>query len=1088
MRDDIRVLSMILLVTGFMLTGDITVKAERPASVQFRHEELDIPTYTFGRSSTGAPLFQIGNTKGVYPYAPLDRDSLSNEPEPVTYEALILENEFLRVQILPELGGRVWSVLDKTTNRQIFHYDSVIKPSAYNHRGGWPAGNIEVYGPFDSHMLTWPGEPWSWALREWEDGSATIILSHIDHFFRNKIFLETTVYPGRAYIELTIKLFNRTQLPNRYMLWTNAGIPATMGSRFIYPMSKTIGHDSSAYGSWPVYEGIDISWYKNNKAMLGVFGLDVYDDFIAAYDYEEDYGTVCFTDREIARGIKNWTWGLGQTGLRHMESYTDSGIPYVEVQSGRFVWEGNYEFINPGKSDGWTEYWYGIGGLKGLSTASRDVAAHVSRELKTIRLHLASTGEFPDAKLIWQLDGGKEWSEPLSLSVGNPLSKDIEVDPDSDTLEFRIASGGKTLLNYAYYFDERARKGEFASDAIPRSFGPSEDLTTEEVFQKGLTSEKLGQTGLAVRAYEEVLERDPDFTQANLQMGILALSQLKEDLAISHFRRVLRRDPANGDAHYYLAIASLRVAKPQEARQHFLDLLPSSGKYDQRNYGLGVIALRENNLEEAEQRLAEMSRTFPTQLSARQAYVFLLRQLSRKTEADRELRQILSLDPTNTFARAEQAFWNGWDGAPGERLDRTISFHPQGFLELATEYMHLGAWDEVKRVTHRGRSKHRESSSRPYPLLGYFEAYACYRLGLTGDAAEILQDLAGTEVEIDLFPFRWETKKVLRKALELNPTDANAATLLGDLLYAHLQQAEAIVLWRKAANNGPSFLAAHRNLGWALVEKGATEEALGFLSRAAAIRPGDLETAAALSQLYLRLNHPEKALEVVEAARREQPSNDRVLQMVAAALTNTGRYDEALEILSSHSFGPRHQSYSLLNLYRGVRLLKALDFARGSSFKKALDQMALASHTPSNLGMDDFAALKSSRLLFFEAFIHQAAGEDSKAEQVWTEASQTIDHDFNGEGLFRAIALHKLGVEATDEWFRNFEEINPARREDNDFEVKVRAHYLAGIYAIFRGRPEEGKRFLLEATELDGSDLFARQALGWLEAGLFESL
>ncbi|MGW8181861.1 MAG: hypothetical protein ACWGQW_24290, partial [bacterium] len=77
-----------------------------PAPVTFTHSTLEVPTYTFGRSQDVAPLFQIGNSKGAYPYAALDRESLSPEPVLVEYESLTIENEYLRVVILPELGGR----------------------------------------------------------------------------------------------------------------------------------------------------------------------------------------------------------------------------------------------------------------------------------------------------------------------------------------------------------------------------------------------------------------------------------------------------------------------------------------------------------------------------------------------------------------------------------------------------------------------------------------------------------------------------------------------------------------------------------------------------------------------------------------------------------------------------------------------------------------------------------------------------------------------------------------------------------------------------------------------------------------------
>ena len=186
----------------------VFANAQTPNSahqVTFTRGTLSIPTYTINRSETVAPLFKAADSAALYPYARLDRDTMNRKPVPVRYEALTLENEYLRVVILPELGGRLWSARDKTANREIFYYTSVIKPTVYNQRGGWPAGNLEVYGPYDAHMLTWPGEPWPWAFRRNNDGSATVILSHIDHFFRNKIAMEVTLHPGRSFIELTLQ-------------------------------------------------------------------------------------------------------------------------------------------------------------------------------------------------------------------------------------------------------------------------------------------------------------------------------------------------------------------------------------------------------------------------------------------------------------------------------------------------------------------------------------------------------------------------------------------------------------------------------------------------------------------------------------------------------------------------------------------------------------------------------------------------------------------------------------------------------------------------------------------------------------------
>src|SRR5262245_24113764 len=304
--------------------------------------------------------------------------------------------------------------------------------------------------------------------------------------------MTVTLRPGRSFVELSVRLSNNNSLANRYLLWTNAGVAATEGTRFVYPMTRTIAHVSSDIGTWPLLEGADLSWYKNNPNMLGVFGLDLYDNFIAAYDYQSDHGVICYTNRQLARGAKTWTWGTGDAAKRQMEHYTDSDGPYLEVQSGRFVWDGNYEFIEPGKTDGWTEYWYGTSGLGGLTTATRDVAISLNltgKDRSAARLAVRATGRFSNVALKLKAGDAVIWSSQQNLSPGYVFRQQIEIRPEDSgrALALEIYKDNGALLGkYIERPDGSHPDAVFASDSIPRRFGPIEGLTAEETFQKGL--------------------------------------------------------------------------------------------------------------------------------------------------------------------------------------------------------------------------------------------------------------------------------------------------------------------------------------------------------------------------------------------------------------------------------------------------------------------------------------------------------------------------------------------------------------------------------------------------------------------------
>ncbi|HYK88914.1 MAG TPA: DUF5107 domain-containing protein [Acidobacteriota bacterium] len=1100
---------MLRIIIAFcVLAWPGALTAEVSQAVKFSHGRREVPTYTFQRAETVAPLFRSIENAGFYPYTLFDWDSRSPRPVPVQFDSLVLENEYLRVEFLPELGGRIWSARDKVANRELFYHPTVIKPARYNQRGAWPVGNLELYGPYDAHMLTYPGEPWPWALQRHEDGSATVVLSHIDHFFRDKISLEVTLHPGRAYLETTIRLRNRNLLPNRYLLWTNAGVAVTEGSRFVYPMTRTIGHDSSALNSWPVIDGVDLTWNKNNKNMLGVFGLDIFDNYMSIYDYKLDYGTICYTNRLLARGMKTWTFGSGLTALRHMANYTDSDGLYMEMQSGRFIWDGNYEFIDPGKTDGWTEYWFGAGSLGGLTTATRDVAVLLEAPKERpadAKLAVTPTAAFPGAGIELRAADRVIWQTRQDLSPGRVYRSSIPLDRQTagSNLVLDIRSdGGESLLHYTLYADGSHPDAEYASDSIPRKFGPMETLSIEELFQKGMGHEKFGQLTDAEEAYRAALSKDALFSPAHLRLGLMALDRFQSPEAMRHFDQVLERDPSNGDAHYYLAVIQAELGNFLEARRHYYRLLPSSAKFGRRDYGLALLALKEKDLAEASRLLSAAAASSPLDLSVRQANAYVLRKTGLEGAARTEREPILGMDPTNAFVRAETALFGAGqspaefereakegDPSRGQLLDRACAGHAQGYLELATEYMRLSGWTEAGLVLERGIKAARAAGEVPYPLLVYYRAFTADRSGSGDEARKWLDQARKQDLAIDIFPFRFEDVQVLRRILEIEPRDANAASLLGDILYSRNRREEAMALWRTAVDAEPKHFSALRDLGMSLLVEGKRPEGIQLLTRASEVRPEHLATTLLVANMSARVGDALTARRSFERALAIRPGMDLLTEKLASVEAQMGNYQRALELLNGHTFDPTHQTYSLLHLYRGIRLMLALQAAGRTDIPGAVDNVRAGASPPTSLGIDDFAKVKSSRLLMFEALLQQAGGDAKAASATWKAAAETRDDDIEGEGLFRAIALYKVGeVQRADEWFRTFTSVNEQRKKDNAMDLRTHAYCVAGIYAAFRGDEAGAAENFRKAIEIDQSYLYARQALAWLEAGMLKRL
>ena len=234
---------------------------------------------------------------------------------------------------------------------------------------------MELTGPHDLHMLTLHGEPyWANQVVNREDGSISLVLGELDPVYGMNVTLSATLHPGIAALEIGVFCYNGRDGRKPQMFWVNTAINATPKTRFIYPMSRTVGHTTADIANWPIYNGVDYSIDHNNKHMLGVFGIDSYDNFQGAYQFDRNYGIFRFADRRIVQGMKLWTFGYGAGSKSHEEGYTDKAGPYVELQSGRHVWDGHYEWVAPHKVESWSEWWIPVSQTGGLTTLTRDVA------------------------------------------------------------------------------------------------------------------------------------------------------------------------------------------------------------------------------------------------------------------------------------------------------------------------------------------------------------------------------------------------------------------------------------------------------------------------------------------------------------------------------------------------------------------------------------------------------------------------------------------------------------------------------------------------------------------------------------------
>ncbi len=320
----------------------------------------------------------IPNAGRIYPYFRFD--GFTERAEEREWTVVELENPWIQVTVLPEVGGKVWSAVEKSTGKSFLYGNQVVKFRDVAMRGPWTSGGIEANYGIIGHTPNC-ATPVDYLTRQNPDGSASVVIGVLDLLTRTPWRLEVTVPADKAYFTTTSLWHNATPLEQPYYTWMNAGIKAAGNLELVYPGTHYIGHGGEA-SPWPIdAKGRDLSFYEKNdfgpSKSYHVLGRMA--DFFAAFWHDDDFGMGRYSPRDEKLGKKIWIWGLSRQGMIWEKLLTDTDGQYVEVQSGRSFNQAaeassetpfKHRGFLPYGTDTWTEYWFPVKGTKGLVAAS----------------------------------------------------------------------------------------------------------------------------------------------------------------------------------------------------------------------------------------------------------------------------------------------------------------------------------------------------------------------------------------------------------------------------------------------------------------------------------------------------------------------------------------------------------------------------------------------------------------------------------------------------------------------------------------------------------------------------------------------
>ena len=956
----------------------------------------------------------------IYPYFRFDM--YTDKPVNKEWTVVELENDYIRVMILPEIGGKIWTAIEKSTGKPFIYYNQVVKFRDIAMRGPWTSGGIEANYGIIGHTPNC-ATPVDYLTRKNEDGGVSCFIGVLDLLTRTPWRLEINLPADKAYFTTTSFWHNATPIEQPYYTWMNVGIKAAGNLQFIYPGSHYVGHDGE-YSSWPINKenGRDISFYERNDfggyKSYHVFGK--YAEFFGGYWRDEDFGMARYSPRDDKAGKKIWIWGLSRQGMIWEKLLTDGDGQYVEVQSGRLFNQSadrsaftpfKHRGFAPYSTDTWTEYWFPVKGVKGFVKANQFGALNVIAEDGELKLYFSPTQNINDKLEV--LDGEKVvYSKLLSLKPLEIFSDSVKTEVNLKRLSVRL---GVDKLEYS---------ADPEADVLSRPIETPKDFDWSSVY--GLYLQ--GKEDIRQRYYraakeklEACLKKDANFMPALADLAMVEYHNLDFAKAVGYAKKALSIDTYDPAANYYYGLASSQIGKMADAKDGF-EIAAMSLEYRGAAYTeLAKIHLREKRFDRSEDYANKALDFNRYNLDARQILAVIHRLQNRREKAVDELNRILSFDPLNHFARFEKSVWEGADESRRAFVSMIRNEMPrETFLELAVWYYDAGQLKQCEDVLRLAPEN---------PETAYWLAFLRYKR--QGEISAALIQKANSLSPRFVFPFRSETAEVLRWVVEQNVGWQPKYYLA--LIY--WSRDDKLGAWRllESCGSAPDYDAFYAARSLLADDLNEFDKSIADLQQAAKLDPGQWRYGKFLVDYYAEGVHPQydKALQVAKANFERFPENYQLGALYAKALLRAGQFQQCGDLLAKLNILPYEGATDGVRIYKETQLMLALERMKANDHSAALRFVSAAKQWPENLGAGKpYQEDVDERLAdWLESLCYEKL---NKRDESRAALNRIVSFKSRREGvntLISALALQKLGkqVEAErslNDWAGK-EHINP---------------------------------------------------------------
>ena len=917
-------------------------------------KQLTIPSYQLKENDKNPTL---DGKMPSYPY-PM-QNHFAKESVEKTYRAVLLENEYIRMMVLPELGGRLYSAQDLRSGKEIFYKNTVIRPRLIGTRGAWFSGGVEYNFPI-SHSPTTSDEV-SAQLYEYEDGSASVRLGSTELITGMQWQVELLLRPGTARIEQKVTLYNPTANENRFYFWTNAAVEYNKSLELVYPFDWCINYLTDHYLKWPEYKGINCQNAREITIPFETFGKLLKENFFGVYNHQDDYGVIHYADRKRVKGAKFFIWGNSPYADAWNAALTDDDSQYIEIQSGPFETQAVFHFMKPHQRMTWKEYWCPIFETQGFRYAEKEVAVNYDVRDGELFLKLMAFEPLKDCRITVQL--GKEAQViPAELMPERPIEFKLPVDScDVTELKLDIVSGGQLILSMGRR-DECT--GEYPDHTIfEDSRIVRKDDGQKSLLQQGILKESLGKTGEAIALYRQNLMEHPDCTQTLYRLGNLCSKTLRLDEAEACLVKALGYHNRDNKARFALAHVFCQQGRLAQARRLFLDIPQGEEFFDASVLEAVKLDLALGYYKDALNLLEEVSPYSNYE-------VFLKSLALRKSGSQMQAHELRGLIKQPDLRILAECYLSDSDTDTEEALLASLPADENILLRLALEYVEVGQREDAATLLELSRS---DSVKIRLAKL------------LTKPEAEITQEdcQAALNASLDYVFLNEEILVRLLKKLQMVDKSGRSDYLLGNYAYHCAMEDKAKTLFEQAYRKGLRYTALLRNLGMMAFTAGDYQAAECYFFED--VQKNGTENASTLlylHQIYQRSGSPEQK-EQLYRWMEENPNRPLVLPSMLTYLLESGRTDEALRMMESEEFENWEGGEISGSLYRETILRIVEDQMEQGDYQKAEEWLTRVRQYPKKLNYGESVHTPLSDVYYYEGCLALKLGDFAKARKCF---------------------------------------------------------------------------------------------------------